>query len=214
MRFPGPNDVVKLAERSYEAAERAISLVPRLIVIVAEVEQILVAVRAMIAQIETTQLLAADAVVRTEAVVTRAERVVGRTEKLTSTLVPLAEKFEPTLAKLEPMAAHLADTTSPAEVEAVVKLIDMLPDVAAKMQSDIIPVLDTLGTVAPDLRDLLDIAKQVNEMLGAVPGLGRVKKKIDERQDQDDNYTADETPPSAPDRQNLTTDAPSVDRPL
>ncbi len=214
MRIPGPNGVLRIAERSYEAAERAISLVPRLIVIVAEVEQLLGAARTLIAQIETTQLLAADAVVRTEAVVSRAERVVGRTEKLTSTLVPLAEKFEPTLAKLEPVVAHLAETTSPDEVEAVVRLIDLLPEVAATMQSDIMPVLDTLGTVAPDLRDLLDIAKQVNEMMGAVPGLGRVKKKIDEREDEEVSYTADETPPSAPDRKVPPMDAAVGDRAL
>ena len=75
MRFPGPNDVVKLAERGYEAAERVISLVPRIVVMVAEVEQILVAARTVIAQIETVQAMAADVVLRTDAVVSRAENV-------------------------------------------------------------------------------------------------------------------------------------------
>jgi phage shock protein A len=43
--------------------------------------------------------------------------------------------------------------------------------------------------------------------MGAVPGLGRVKKKIDEREDEEDSYTADEVPPSAPDRKVPPVDA-------
>ena len=120
---------------------------------------------------------------------------------MTTDLAPLVDRFRPTLDKLEPMVARVAATTSPDEVAAVVKLIDMMPELVGKLQADIVPVLDTLGTVAPDLRDLLDVVSSVSEMLGAVPGLGRVKKKLDERPDQERDYTADETPPSAPDRQ-------------
>ncbi len=201
MRIPGPDVVRNVIEQSYLAARWTVSLLPRVVEIVAEVEQVLVAVRAVLTQIEITQLMAADAVARTDSIVTRAENVVGRTEQLTARLSPLVEKYEPALTSLEPMLSRLAATTSPDEVQAVVKLIGLLPEVAGKMQSDIIPVLDTLGTVAPDLRDLLDIAKQVNQMLGSVPGLGRVKRKIDERQDPLDDYSADEIPPSSPDRQ-------------
>ncbi len=201
MRLPGPNDMLKIAGQGYEAAERAISLVPRLVIIVAEVEQIMAQVRTVIADIQTTQRRAAQVVGRTETVVARVETVVGRTERLTDALAPLAERFEPTLAKLEPLAARLAATTTAVEVDAIVTLIDTLPAVAGKMQTDILPILDTLGTVAPDLRDLLDVSKELNEMLGAVPGLGRIKKKIEERQEQEDDYRAMEAPPAAPARQ-------------
>jgi len=218
VRFPGPNDVVKLAERGYEAAERVISLVPRLVALVGEAEKTVVAAQSLIARIETTQAQADQVVARTEAVVARVGTVVDRTDELTATLTTLVRRFEPTLtafqptvtkfepmlAQLEPMAARLVQTTSPDEVEAVVRLIDTLPELVGKMQSDIVPVLDTLGTVAPDLRDLLDLVIEVSEMLGAVPGLSRVKKKLEERPDQEREYTADEIPPSAPDRQSAT----------
>src|ERR1700712_498616 len=91
MRFPGPNDVVKLAERGYEAAERVISLVPRIVVMVAEVEQILA-------------------------------------DTMTADPAPLVDPFRPTLDKLEPIAARMVATTSPDEVEAVVRLVDMMPE--------------------------------------------------------------------------------------
>ncbi len=201
MRFPGPNDLRKVAEQGYEAAERAISLVPRLVAIVGEVEQLMAAVHTLVADITATNRRAAAVVARTETVVTRAEAVLGRTEEVTGALFPLADRFQPILDQLQPIAARLAATTSPREVDAVVKLIDTLPEITDKVRADIVPILDTLGTVAPDVRDLLDLAKELSEMLGAIPGLGRIKKKIEERQDQEAEYRADEVPPSAPDRQ-------------
>jgi hypothetical protein len=94
----------------------------------------------------------------------------------------------------------LADTTSAAEVDAMVGLIDALPNIVDKLDADILPVLDTLATVAPDLRDLLDVSKELNELISSVPGLGRVKKKIEEQQDAQDEYRATEEPQAAPDR--------------
>jgi hypothetical protein len=205
MRFPGPTDLLKVAGQGYEAAERAIALVPRVVVILGQVEKMLVQVTAMIAELEPTAGRAAALVTRTDGIVSRAEKVLGRTESLTDSLVPLVERFQPTLDRLEPMAARLADTTSPHEVDAVVMLVNTLPEISEKVRADILPILDTLGTVAPDLRDLLDVSKELNEMLGSVPGMGRVKKRIEDRQededaDRADEYLADETPPSAPDR--------------
>ena len=205
MRLPGPTDVVRMAGQGYEAAERAMALVPRLVTIVADVEQVMIRVHALITGIHQTNERAAQLVDRTDAVMVRVEKVVATTEKLTGELAPLVDRLQPVLEKLEPMVAHLADTTSPAEVDAVVKLINTLPELSDKLQSDILPVLDTLGTVAPDLRDLLDASKQLNEMLGGLPGLGRIKRKIEDRQEAEDaqnQYRAAEAPPEAPARAN------------
>jgi hypothetical protein len=112
----------------------------------------------------------------------------------------LLDAYQQPLEKLQPIVARLSETTSLAEVDAMVELIDTLPDVAHKLDRDILPVLDTLGTVAPDLRDLLDASRQLNEMLGAIPGLGRIRKQFEEQQERDNEYRAGEEPPSAPDR--------------
>ena len=45
-----------------------------------------------------------------------------------------------------------------------------------------LPVMTTLGTVAPDLHDLLDVSRELNEMLGKLPGLGRIKRRVEEEQ--------------------------------
>ncbi len=79
-------------------------------------------------------------------------------------------------------------------------MVDTMPEFVAKFRHDILPVLDTLGTVAPDVRDLLDVSKELNEMLGALPGLGRVKRRIEEQQDLEDDIRAEEAPPPKPRR--------------
>jgi ABC-type transporter Mla subunit MlaD len=211
MRLPGPNDVVKLAGQGYEAAERAMALVPRLVSIVGEVEQLMVRVNAVVGSIVETNQRASQVVDRTAQVVTRAEALVGTAEGLVGKLAPIADRFVPVLDRIEPMVARIADTTSPDEVDAVVKLIDTLPELSDKLRTDILPVLDTLGTVAPDLRDLLDSSKELNELLSGLPGLGRMKKRIEERQQEEDagkQYTAQETPPSAPARGAVAPTAP------
>jgi hypothetical protein len=37
--------------------------------------------------------------------------------------------------------------------------------------------------VAPDLHDLLDVSRELNEMLAKLPGVGRVKRRINEQQE-------------------------------
>lgn len=73
----------------------------------------------------------------------------------------LASLEEPT-ARLLPTLERLAETTSPAEVNALVGLIDRLPLIMSKVDADVIPMLETLSSVAPDLHDLLDVSRELN----------------------------------------------------
>lgn len=208
--IPGSSLFVNVAGKGVESVERALSLVPRLSDLVSDaeglvarigavmtvVESTIGRIDAVVAGVETTQLQAAAVVARTEAVVEEAAA-------LTARLNPLLQDFEPGLTALQPILASITTTTDADEVDAVITMVNLLPDVVDKFQADILPVLDTLGTVAPDVRDLLDVSRELNEMLGALPGLGRVKRRIDEEQaeaDRGDSYRAAEEPPAAPDR--------------
>ena len=66
------------------------------------------------------------------------------------------------------------------------QLIDQLPRLADKLETDIMPILDTMATVAPDLHDLLEVSRELNEMLAQVPGLSRMKRRIDREQSERD----------------------------
>ena len=96
----------------------------------------------------------------------------------------LLESMEPSLLKLQPTLERLAETTDPREVDAMVAMIDQLPMLAAKLETDVIPVLNTLATVSPDLHDLLDVSRELNLMLAELPGMGRVKRRVDEQQER------------------------------
>jgi ABC-type transporter Mla subunit MlaD len=180
--FLDPRDVVRLVERGAEAIDLLVGAVPRLVSLIAEAEVLLERVGALVERIEATRAGADDVVRRTDAVVTEAERIVLSTDPLTARLRKLLDATEPSMVRLQPTLERLADTTDPREVDAMVALVDQLPVVAAKLETDVIPVMETLSTVAPDLHDLLEVSRELNEMLAGLPGIGRIKKRIDEEQ--------------------------------
>lgn len=96
----------------------------------------------------------------------------------------LIDLLEPSLTTLEPTLRTLADTTHPEEVAALVTLIDHLPAVTLQVERDILPIMASLGSVAPDLHELLDVSRELNEILGKIPGVGRLKRRVEE-EDED-----------------------------
>jgi len=183
---PGPRDVVRLVERGAEAVELLLSAAPRVNALLDEADRLLTKVDDLVERIEVTRASADGVVRRTDEVVSRAERLVTGTDPLVVRLGRLLDSMEPSLAALQPTLERLAETTDPKEVDALVTLVDHLPVVALKMENDVIPVLDSLSSVAPDLHDLLDASRQLNEMLAVLPGLGKAKKKVDEEQAEND----------------------------
>lgn len=212
--LPRPATLIGAAGKGVDAIEQAITLVPRLVGIVTEVETLLNRVQAAVTVLEMTQQHAQAVVERTEAVVAEAATIIERTGPLVEQLTPVAEQLAPvveqlapllqdslpTLQQLEPILRRITEATDPDEVAAMVSVIDLMPELVGKVKDDILPVIDTLGTVAPDLRDLLDVSKELNEMLAAVPGFGWAKRKLVDQEELESTYRADEEPPSSPDR--------------
>ncbi len=166
--LPGPRDVVALLERSGEAIEVLLASVPRLRTLLDDAERLIADVDALVARIEQTRREAA-------ALVVRAGEPVRRSAALVASL-------EPSLAALQPTLERLAETMDPREVDAMVGLVNHLPMLVERLERDILPVLGTLTSVAPDLHDLLDVSRELNGMLGKIPGMGRIKQRVDEQQ--------------------------------
>lgn len=189
---PGPRDVWQLLERGGDAVEQLLGAVPRLVPLLDEAERLVARAGRLVADIDATRTAADAVVTRTGQTVTLADGVVGRSgellallELLNARLGALLDSLEPPLTRLQPMLERLAETTAAHEVDAMVELIDHLPSLAHKMEVDIVPVLDSLSTVAPDLHDLLDVSRELNEMLAKIPGMGRVKERIERQQEAD-----------------------------
>ena len=180
---PGPRDLLALVERGGDAVEQLLGAVPRLVSLLDDAEALVRRVGGLVDDIASTRL-AADGLVE------RADATLGRTDVLLTSVVPLndrltalLDRLEPPLTTLQPTLERLAETTDPREVDAMVELIDHLPALAHKMETEIVPVLDSLSSVAPDLHDLLDVSRELNEMLGQIPGISRMKKRIDRQQE-------------------------------
>lgn len=189
---PGPRDVWQLLERGGDAVEQLLGAVPRLVSLLDDAERLVSRASRLVDDIDATRTSADAVVARTDETVIRADTVVARSDELLAVLEPLNERLlvlldslEPPLTRLQPVLERLAETTAPHEVDAMVELIDHLPALARKMETDIIPVLDSLSTVAPDLHDLLDVSRELNEMLAKIPGMGRVKDRVEKQQEEE-----------------------------
>ena len=202
MHLPGPRDLAALVSLVERGSEQLAGLLPRAIDLLGGAERLLRDGSALIDRIETTRVDAQALVERTEVTRSRADELVislepttRRAGELLASLEPTAERatalleaMEPSLLKLQPTLDRLAETTDPREVDAMVAMIDQLPLLAAKLETDVIPVLNTLTSVSPDLHDLLDVSRELNLMLGKLPGMGRVKQRVDDQQEIDEGH--------------------------
>jgi uncharacterized protein YoxC len=168
---PGPRDVLALVDRGSDAVEQLLAAVPRMVSLLDRAERLLADVDALVARIEVTRRSADD--------------MVGRTEEPMGRLVVLLDALEPSLKTLEPTLERLADTTAPAEIDALVTLVDRLPLLVSQLERDVFPIMATLATVSPDLHDLLDVSRALNEMLAKLPGMGRIKRQVEEQQEDE-----------------------------
>lgn len=175
---PGPRDVLAALERGGDQIEALIGAVPRVLALLDQAEVLLARASTAVDRVSVVAEDAAAEVVRVATVVERADAQVAR-------VTTLLDSLEPSLVKLQPTLETLADTTRPEEVAALVRLVDHLPELTERVEKDVLPVMATLGSVAPDVHDLLTVARELNDMLAKVPGMGRIKRRIDEEEGED-----------------------------
>jgi DNA repair ATPase RecN len=182
---PGPRDVLALVERGGDAVEQLLGAVPRLVSLLDDAEALVRRAGGLVDGIDATRSAADEVVERTDGTVRRADELLAAATRHNERLAALLDRLEPPLTLLQPTLDRLAETTDAREVDAMVELVDHLPALAHKMDVDIVPVLDSLSSVAPDLHDLLDVSRELNQMLGQIPGLSRMKARIDKQQEAD-----------------------------
>lgn len=194
MRLPigDPRDALALIGRGPALVEQAFALLPRASALLDSAEALIGRVDGLVDRIESTRLAADEVVERTggtldeaNAMIVRAAGTIGSVEPTVERAQALLDSFAPSLERLQPTLDRLAETTHPDEVDAMVKLIDHLPDLVERLESDILPMLVTLRTVGPDVHDLLEITRELNTMLGKLPGMGRVKRRVEEQKHED-----------------------------
>lgn len=201
---PGPRDVISALERGGGQVEALLGAVPRVLSLLDRAEglldraeEVVGRAQSVVGRVEGVVEAAATEVARVGAVVdgaamesARVATVVDVASAETTRVAALVDGLEPSLTKLQPTLRVLADTTHPDEVAALVTLVDHLPALTDQVERDLLPVLKTLESVAPDLHDLLNVSRELNEILGKIPGVGRIKRRIEEEDDEIDAATS------------------------
>jgi ABC-type transporter Mla subunit MlaD len=195
---PGPSDLLRAAGGVRDGVADALDLVPRVGAAVGRMEELLGRVSGLldrvdavvdradaaidgvartqaradeaIAGVARTQAKADEAIERVGLTTSRADGTVAQTEELVGRLEPLLGNYEPALTALAPSVRRLAATVDPAEVEALITLIDRLPRLVTHLDEDILPVLETLGSVGTDVHDLVDTVQDMRQIVKGFPG--------------------------------------------
>ena len=204
---PGPRDVLSALERGSEQVEALLGAVPRVLALLDQAEALVTRASGIVDRVDAVADAATAEVARVGAVVDaataevarvgavvdaaatqigRVDAVVGDAGVQVGRAAVLIDLLEPSLTTLEPTLRTLADTTHPEEVAALVTLIDHLPAVTLQVERDILPIMASLGSVAPDLHELLDVSRELNEILGKIPGIGRLKRRVEEEDEDGD----------------------------
>jgi hypothetical protein len=195
---PGPSDVLAAMTGVRDGVADALDLVPRLGSVIGRVEGYLDRVDVLLTRVDTvvdradeaidrlnatrtradaaieavgsTQAKADEAIERVGRTTSRADGIVERAEGLVGRVEPLLGDYEPALTSLAPSVRRLAATFDPAEMEALVTLIDRLPRLVAHLDEDILPVLESLGDVGTDVHDLVDTVQDLRQVVKGFPG--------------------------------------------
>ncbi|TFV76813.1 hypothetical protein E4P39_07905 [Blastococcus sp. CT_GayMR19] len=106
---------------------------------------------------------------------------------------PLVGGYVQPLTDLTPSVRRLAETLEPHEVEALVRLIDQLPQLVRHLDEDIFPVLETLGSVGTDVHDLVDTVQDLRQVVKGFPGSRLFRRRGAEEiaQEEADEATQD-----------------------
>jgi len=102
----------------------------------------------------------------------------------------LLEVFQPMTERGAPLLQHFIDEFSVEELQALIKLVDQVPQFTEHMETDIMPILATLDRVGPDMHELLEVLKDVRLAIQGVPGLSLFRRRGADLEDE----LADERP--------------------
>lgn len=95
----------------------------------------------------------------------------------------LLENYRPMLERAAPLIKKFVDDLAPEEIEAAIALVDELPALAHHMSTDILPILETLDRVGPDLHELLDVTKDLRRAIDGIPGFSFLERRGESRED-------------------------------
>lgn len=118
-------------------------------------------------------------------VLTKADRAVAGATGVLDRVDHLVSELEPLARRLLPSAQRFAEQLHPKEVDAAIALVDQLPRVLEHVEGDVLPMLQQLQRVGPDVHQILEVVQDLREAVTGLPGIGLLMRR-GERRDEDD----------------------------
>ncbi|WP_241726813.1 methyl-accepting chemotaxis protein [Dietzia sp. SLG310A2-38A2] len=112
-----------------------------------------------------------------EALLVDAELSPETARKVAIRLTEVLVWTDKTIALLEPIADEILESVSSEEIKAVVQFIDHLPALGDSLENDVMPVLASLDTVAPEVHQILEVAQQCLEAVQGIPGFQLLRRR-------------------------------------
>ena len=199
--LPGPGALIGGATAAAEAVETAIGLVPRAAAALDRVEALLDRVEGVVDRAEGVVDRAEGVVDRSGAAVTAGEAAAARTESMLSTVEivtrdagrqvegasgvlhrvdTMLQQWEPPLRSLLPPVRKFADALDATEVDAAIAMVDRMPQVLEHLEHDVLPMLQQLDRVGPDLHAVLEVVEDLRRVVTGLPGVGLLRKRADD----------------------------------
>ena len=185
--FPGPAAVLGGATAAAGAVETALGLVPRAAEAMDRLEDLLDRVDRVVTRADQVVTRADETTRRSHAVVDTAEivtRDAGRTVEGHAGSARagrhLADLVGAVAATAGTGGAAVRRLAGAAEVSAAISLVDRMPALLDHVENDVLPMLQNLDRVGPDLHEVLEVVEDLRRVVTGLPGIGLLRKRGEE----------------------------------
>ncbi|ATQ29657.1 ribulose 1,5-bisphosphate carboxylase large subunit [Rhodococcus ruber Chol-4] len=181
-----PGRVVNLLETTEALVGRIDGVVTDAREIVARIDDVVTEARATVGRVGEVVDSSSAVVGEAATVARRAQDVVASAGRTSDSAGELLDTYAPMATRAAPLAGQFIDELSAEEVHAAVVLLDQLPELADRMTA-LMPILGTLETVAPEIHELLGVAKDVRQAIVGVPGFDFLRRRGEDKENGDDD---------------------------
>ncbi|MGW3483013.1 ribulose 1,5-bisphosphate carboxylase large subunit [Rhodococcus indonesiensis] len=181
-----PGRVVNLLETTEALVGRIDGVVTDAREIVARIDDVVTDARATVGRVGEVVDSSSAVVGDAATVARRAQDVVASAGRTSDSAGELLDTYAPMATRAAPLAGQFIDELSAEEVHAAVVLLDQLPELADRMTA-LMPILGTLETVAPEIHELLGVAKDVRQAIVGVPGFNFLRRRGEDKENGDDD---------------------------
>jgi hypothetical protein len=175
-------DVTGYLSRAVGLLDTAEQLAARAAALLDRVEAVTTRTEKVVAEIEATSASAAGQVLAVGRIAATAEGLTARGDRLVGRAEHLVDLGEPVATAAVPLARRFLDELTEQEIHAIVTLVDRAPEVLEHVDETVVPTMQRMSEVGPDIKELLLAVSAMRELVESLPGMGRVRRRMAQKE--------------------------------